>query len=51
MKTKVKLWRFNHWNNYANKLEQAIRAYEKWLLTKPRLDDYYRQIEILVFKM
>jgi hypothetical protein len=50
LKQKVILWRYNKWNNYANKLEKAIKIYEKWLLTKPRLDNYYRQLEVLVFK-
>lgn len=50
LKKKVELRRYNKRNNYANKLAQAIKAYEKSLLTKPRLDEYYRQLEILVFK-
>lgn len=51
LKKKVELWRYNSWTNYANKLAKAIKSYEKWLLTKPRLDDYYRQLEVLVFKL
>ena len=50
MKQKVKIWRINWQAKLADKLAKSIKAYENSIITKPRLDDYYRQIETLIFK-